>query len=394
MIDKTLDSITEEDLQGLIQNAIPEKKNLEYKAEIPLNSDREKIRFLADISSFANANGGDLYIGIVEDREKGIPQEIRGVKIENPDKEILRIESLIRDGITPRLSPVEIRCLKMLNENFIILLRIQPSWMSPHRVILKGHDKFYSRNSAGKYQMDVDELRNAFTLADTVRKNISNFRTDRIFKIEANETPVLCYESAKTIFHLIPLVSLSRPISFEIKSLVRSPDILNKMQPMGHTAHERRYNFDGYLTYSIGQENKASSYFQFYRNGIIESVEAYWLSRDKYIQIASLERGIIESLSDYLILMRGLRIPVPIFMFLTLVGVKDHRIPPSRDTYLLSAEHMIGRDILQLRELIIEDYPTKVDAILKPIFDSLWNAGGYSEDPYYAEDGTWSGPGS
>jgi hypothetical protein len=73
---------------------------------------------------------------------------------------------------------------------------------------------------------------------------------------------------------------------------------------MGHTTHERRYNFDGYLTYSIGQENKASSYFQFYRNGIIESVEAYWLSRDKFIEIASLERGIIESLSDYLILMR------------------------------------------------------------------------------------------
>jgi hypothetical protein len=133
---------------------------------------------------------------------EGIPQEIRGVKIENPDKEILRLESLIRDGITPRLVPVEIRSIKMLNENFIILIRIKPSWMSPHRVILQGHDKFYSRNSAGKYQMDVDELRNAFTLADTIRKNISTFRTDRILKIEANDTPVLCYESAKTILHL------------------------------------------------------------------------------------------------------------------------------------------------------------------------------------------------
>lgn len=393
MIDKTLDKITEEDLQHLIQNAIPEKKNLEYKAEMPLNTDKEKIRFLADVSSFANANGGDLYIGIVEDRDKGIPQEIRGVKIENPDKEILRVESLIRDGIFPRLAPVEIQCIKMLNENFIILIRIQPSWMSPHRVILKGHDKFYSRNSAGKFQMDVDELRNAFTLADTVRKNISTFRTDRIFKIEANETPVLCYESAKTILHLIPLVSLSRPISFEIKSLVRSPAILNKMQPMGHTTHEKRYNFDGYLTYSIGQENKASSYFQFYRNGIIESVEAYWL-REKYIQIASLERSIIESLSDYLNLMRDLRTPLPIFIFLTLIGVKNHFIPGSREPFFLPAEHTIGKNILQLPEQIIEEYPTKVDTILKPIFDSLWNAGGYSGDLYYADNGTWSGPGS
>jgi len=393
MIDKALDNITEEDLQRLIQNAIPEKKNFEYKAEMPLNSDKEKIRFLADVSSLANANGGDLYIGIVEDRDKGIPQEIRGVKIENPDKEILRVESLIRDGISPRLAPVEIRCIKMSNENFIILIRIQPSWMNPHRVILNGHDKFYSRNSVGKYQMDVDELRNAFTLADTARRNISTFRTDRILRIEANETPVLCYESAKTILHLIPLVSLSRPISLEIKSLVRSPAILNKMHPIGHTSHERRYNFDGYLTYSVGNENKASSYFQFYRNGIIESVEASWL-REKYIQIASLEHDIIESLSDYLNLMRDLRTPLPIFIFLTLTGVKDHYIPQGRDPFFVPAEHTIGRNILQLPEQIIEEYPTKVDTILKPIFDSLWNAGGYPGDLYYADNGTWSGPGS
>lgn len=393
MIDKSLDKIAEEDLQLLVENQISEKKNLEYKAELSLNSDKEKIEFLADISSLANTSGGDLYIGIIENREKGTPKEIRGFRLENPDIEILRIESLIRDGIRPRLILVKLRCIKLANENSVILIRIPQSWMSPHRVILKGHDKFYSRNSAGKYQMDVDELRNAFTLADTVSKNIGKFKNERIGNIQLDETPVPFYEPAKTILHIIPLISLSRPIGIDIKSLVCSRNHLNKMHPMGHTSHEERYNIDGYLTYAIGADNNVSSYFQFYRNGIIESAEAHWLKSNKTIQITLLEKGIIDSLSDYLNLLNILRVPTPIFIFLTLIGIKEHKIlPPNVILGTWAAVHTIGRDVLQLPELYIEDYPTKVDSVLRPIFNSLWNAGGYPEDPHYTDDGTWVYP--
>lgn len=394
MINKPFEDINEEDLQSLIQNEITEKKNLEYKGELSLNSDKEKKEFLSDVSSFANANGGDIYIGIIEDREKGIPKELRGISLENPDKEILRIENIIRDGIAPRLIPVKIRCIRLSNDKFIILLRIPPSWISPHRVILKGHDKFYSRNSAGKYPLDVDELRNAFTLADEARKSIGIFKNGRIISIQLDETPVPISDPAKTILHCIPLVSLSRPSNFDIKAIVDTRDALNKMHPMGTTSHERRYNIDGYLSYALGSENKTSSYFQFYRNGIIEAVESRWLRRDKTIEIATLENELINSLSDYLDLLRGLNVPTPIFLFLTLMGVKEHKIPHSSNWFRGFESPPIGRDVLQLPELIIDDYPIKVGPILRPMFDSLWNAGGYSKDPYYATDGTWNGPGS
>jgi predicted HTH transcriptional regulator len=62
LTNKPFDDILEADLQELIKNQISEKKNLEYKAELSLLSDKEKKEFLADISSFANSNGGDIYI--------------------------------------------------------------------------------------------------------------------------------------------------------------------------------------------------------------------------------------------------------------------------------------------------------------------------------------------
>lgn len=88
MIPKNLDQdITENDLQILKENSILEGKTIEYKQSLPGNSDSERKEFLADVSSFANASGGDLIYGIVEDKETGIPQDIIGIDIENVDEE-------------------------------------------------------------------------------------------------------------------------------------------------------------------------------------------------------------------------------------------------------------------------------------------------------------------
>lgn len=72
MIEKNIDRITEEDLQALIDNAVSERKTIEYKRSLSINRDSERKEFLADVSSFANASGGDLIYGITE--AGGIPK--------------------------------------------------------------------------------------------------------------------------------------------------------------------------------------------------------------------------------------------------------------------------------------------------------------------------------
>jgi hypothetical protein len=394
MIDKDLKLITEQDLQALVDNVVRERNDIDYKQEIALDSDGDKKEFLADVSSFANAGGGDLIIGIVEDRTTSEPKEVIGIVIENLDKDIQRLDNIIRDGISPRIPSVIIWPIKLTNGNYVLILRISQSWISPHRVIFKGSDKFYSRNSSGKYPLNVEELRSAFTLSETLKKKIIDFRADRISKIIAGETPVVCYENPKIILHLIPLVSFNRTQNYDIQSVVDTTVNFNKMHPIYHSLHYFRYNIDGFLTFSSGTEGKASSYFQLYRNGIIEAIEAYLLGPHegrKCIPSITLEKEIIKAVSRYLSLLQAMNVAVPIFLNLTLVGVKDFIYEVAdRDPFLDRIP--IDRDIVCLPEQIIENYSEKAEIILKAIYDALWNASGYSRDLYYDKNGEWKPP--
>ena len=64
MIDKPLADITADDIQHLVEEGTPEKRTLEFKVELPGTKESEKKEFLADVSSFANAVGGDLIFGV------------------------------------------------------------------------------------------------------------------------------------------------------------------------------------------------------------------------------------------------------------------------------------------------------------------------------------------
>src|SRR5438309_1734620 len=98
---KQLGSIVEDDLQALRIGQYAEAKRIEYKQPLPDNMSSNKKEFLADVSSFANAVGGDLVFGIKEDH--GVPVEICGIEISDLDTEIRRLELIILDGIRPRI---------------------------------------------------------------------------------------------------------------------------------------------------------------------------------------------------------------------------------------------------------------------------------------------------
>src|SRR5574337_684787 len=87
---KPLEEISEADLQALIDNGVRESQTLEYKREVYGRGDEEVREMLRDISSIANAFGGDMLIGVEEDRE-GVAVALRGV--ENGEVEATRIVS-------------------------------------------------------------------------------------------------------------------------------------------------------------------------------------------------------------------------------------------------------------------------------------------------------------
>ena len=81
MINKHFDKIDFNYLKQLQNNAVAENKTLEYKQKLPTNDDAGKKEFLADVSSFANASGGDLIFGVTE--ETGVLKSIDWVEVKN-----------------------------------------------------------------------------------------------------------------------------------------------------------------------------------------------------------------------------------------------------------------------------------------------------------------------
>jgi hypothetical protein len=352
MISKQLEKIDEADLDNLVTNSVAEGKTIEYKRVLPSNSDGDKKEFLADVSSFANTVGGDLICGV--DEKQGAPTGIFGLSISDPDLEVRRLDSVINDGLEPRVR-FTIRSIQRSGKPPVLIVRTERSWIGPHRVTFKGHDKFYARNSAGKYPMDVSELRSAFTFSTSVTERIRQFREDRLNKLQNNRTPVtLVAGPSRTILHCIPLESFSRIVQSDVSRLLqqtpRVPPIITG------TGWATRINLDGFVTHS-GSSTGSMSYTQLFRNGAIEAVEAYWLNvtgrgDTRTIPHVTVEKEVLEYLKRLFELQKQLGIIPPIVVALTLTRTRGLTI--LRDPYQGDPGHPIEEDNLVLPETLEE----------------------------------------
>lgn len=389
VLNKPVEDITEVELQKLIDEERIEKKVLEYKSELPGNKDSERKEFLADISSFTNAIGGDLIYGVIENRETGKPEKLEGIEIKNLDQEILRIDQKIRDGIEPNIpsSSINIQEIQLANSKYIIIIRIKKSWLGPHRVSFKSWDRFYTRSTNGKYRFDVQELKSAFILSETFGEKIKQFKEKRISDIFSNNLPLPFYDSPKIALHLIPINAFDPRHNYDLKQLS-----LYDIQPISSRTFDKRYNIDGLLTFSYFSGRKRSfSYVQLYRNAIIEAVNSYLLwtdINDKTIKITVIEKELINIVQRFIEVYKKFNIDPPVFLFLTLVDVKDYHIS-TRNEFRDHEAYPIDRDIIQIQEIIIEDLNFEPSQLLKPIFDSLWNACGLERSYNYTIDGEW-----
>src|ERR1035441_2943014 len=178
MIDQTF-------LQSLIDDKVSESKTVEYKSELPGRGDADKKEFLYDVSSFANATGGFLLFGIKA--KDGIPISFCGLGQVNLDQEILRLEGMIQNGIEPRLPELQTEPVQT-QWGVVIAMRIGRSWLAPHMVIFQGLQRFYGRNSAGKYPLDIGEIKGLALLSQSIAEKVRRFRLERVMAIEAEET--------------------------------------------------------------------------------------------------------------------------------------------------------------------------------------------------------------
>lgn len=386
MIVKPIESITEADLQALIASRTPENRQLEYKQQLPDPGNGGSVKFLREITAFANTQGGDLIYGIAEDN--GIADALNALHMPSQDLIRQRFENLCADGVEPRLTGlVQYHFVPLAAGGEVLVVRVRKSWNAPHRVTTGNHAHFYGRNASGAYQLDVGELRQAFTLSETIAERIRAFRADRLLKLGSGEPPVPLVTGARVILHLVPLQSMTSETKIE---MAPNSQRLRSVRPPGASGWSYRLNLDGAMTYTDTGHGNASGYMLFLRAGVIEAVQVWDdFNGERVFPSLAYESDILEAMQTYFPLLLGMGIGCPAYVFLTLTGVSDYQFAVDRSRFI-GAYHRTDRDSLVLPEIQVENWPVDPAEMMRPLFDMVWNAFGYERSFNYDQSGRWN----
>lgn len=387
------DSIDKTVLERLVQDGINESIFIEYKTEVGLKETSDKIKFLKGVSSFGNTNGGDFLIGIRT--ENGIPVELVGISKADIDDAKLRMEQLIKTGLSPNL-PVRIEEIRLDDTKSVILIRIPRSWSAPHLVML-GHDKFYGRHSAGSFPMDLDQIRAAFLFTGSVTDRIEKVRQERILTI--GESPILAHNKVRPllVLHIIPFAILDPSKVLDIR--LARPLCDAHLLPFDSHWNEIRFNADGVLTYKFEGQGIAS-YCQLFRSGMVEAVGCGRLGgfveeppdrSSRAIACKLMVQKVASTTRKTLQLLQKVGVSSPLMITLSLLNTANYRFPSGRPNPLLNGEDMlttnvIDRNSVLLPPVIMDQYEAPLAKLLRPILDALWNAGGWSHCVYSEVD--------
>lgn len=390
MIPKSLDEINAADIQSLIGSDIREGRTLDYKQVLPGETGDEKREFLADISSFANTSGGDIVFGVRE--EEGVAAEILGIAGTDLDAAVLRMGNIIASGILPRVRH-RIQLVRTDVAGPVAIIRIEKSSIGPHRVVFRSHDKFYARNSAGKYPLDLTELRDAFLRTSSVSEGIRNFRLERIASIRSGETPVEAPVTPRLVIHLIPISAFGGGVDYDMSDFYRNP---RQVEPIMTQVYSHRPNLDGLVAYSSHPASVTGSrnYTQLYRSGIIEAVDSAIAVRHTtgrmVIVLQRIEQIILQYVPQYLAHQAALGAAPPVYVFLSLLDAKDSYPNVCNDFEInLDRYHSLDRDRVLLPETAILDYGANMPSILRPLFDMIWNSFGFAASTSFDKNGDY-----
>ncbi len=399
---KLITEIEENDLASMIGVA-SESQNLDFKEHAyPTYQDQngkttwDKVEFCADLSSFANSFGGWIICGMKE--KGGMATEICGLgPTINIEREIQRLEQAANSGIEPRLPTLKFQSVDLADpeKSKVLLIYVGRSFIGPHRV--KETSKFHARRSNGKNEMNVDELRIAFNLAESLTERVKNFRQGRVGILNSSDVhedvPVVLEHGPRIILHSIPLTTLSLGTLIELNSFEFANNVFSDVSQLNAFFRGARFNFLG-VVFPFGLKiAEKTEYFQVFRNGSVEyvSVLDHGDLREKTVNPFRIEQKVLMNLSIILKMQKSLGVDSPTTIMLSLIGLNDYsfELPGLRNAF--EGVTPISQERILFPDVILTDYEQNLKTVLRPLLNIFWNTGGFSGSASYDEDGNWIG---
>lgn len=383
MIEGPGDEIDVARLEALIQNGVAEGRTLEYKRELSVRSDEGKGTLLATVCAFANADGGDLVIGL--DADKGVATGLPGITSLDMDRDKLQMEQVLRSGLDPRVSGLEIHEIPLGDQKWVVVVRVPVSWTAPHRV--RETRKFYVRHSAGRHELDVGEIRTAFAMSETLVQRIEDFRAQRIGRILSGRTPVPLGRRGCIVVHIAPAGAFRTMAAIDIETMESKGKFLH---PLGATrAYDWHPNLDGLVTMAREFGGQVQAYAQTFRTGAVEGVHVLPIRENEmYVPSVSYERDVMRFVESYLKCTQDFEIEPPYYVFLSFVGATGcgFHVNPM----LAERDVRLQEEVVCVPEVLVRDREGEPAEVLRPVFDMVWNTFGYLRSMNYDRDGKWS----
>jgi hypothetical protein len=367
--EQLFDSVLEQLRAGTAREGI----NLEFKRQLPGTTEEQKDEFRKDVCAMANAFGGVIVFGVANDRS------VLPINGETSDQAIRRLGQTLQSGIEPNDPTASFGVREMTGmEGYLLLIYVPASRRGPHRLRRKG--EFPIRKDAYVSPMTYEELRNAFQSGGSRVAAAVRFREARIQELVKERSAHRPWRNQEILVQMFPVPWAENPEGVDV-GIVR--DRLVAEGSADEWFEGWRFNLDGLAAREGARADLKSAYLQLFRHGAVESCHSLESWGDRPVSGASLATACRSMIDDSIKVLSK----VDIFRE-ALLGVAVCNVEGKE---LVSSDPIIGRGgpkadrphiILPLRRL--EDVRgIKLDELVRPILDVIWQSFGHSRCDYY-----------
>jgi hypothetical protein len=376
-------------LRELCNQRWPESQTLDFKRSLPGTGDRDKSEFLKDVCAFANASGGDLLYGVVE--EGGTAKELSPIAVEAADAAKRRLGQVIDAGLEPRVAGLRMQQVPV-SGGYVLAVRVPASFNGPHRYIVNNVGRFVMRNGTHTVELTYEQLRTAFDRTATLGERARRFRMDRLQAITDGDTPKRLPRGPVCVTHLIPIVAMAGTHSVDIQTLYDQfmPYIFNDWG-----GASRATNLDGLVVHPLSIHDGAYlAYTQIFRSGAFEAVRfgAAMLAPEerKIIPSSTVSQFFRHAIRMFLDESLKLGLAGPAIVGVALLSVADYEFGLGQQFFRFNRAEA-DRDNLIVPASWLNDIGAAqdLDVVARPLLDVMWQAFGVRSCHEYDDQGRW-----
>ena len=401
MIERELKNITEDLLRQLIADGIVEGKTLGFQRTLEIHTPQGRLNFLRCIASFANASGGNMVFGMAANSERKA-EGLIPLSNFDPERDPIWLRDMIWMNTEPHGIFADFQPVCLSSGGYVLIVHVRKSCSGAHVVTLNEDFRFLTRDNSGMRLMDIPEIYRALSYRKIKEGHIEQFRKDRIERNIADDTPEPLVKSARLVLHLCPFEAF-HPVNPYNPFILRALEGKHRtmLQPMypGGTNTEYRYAYEGFYGTVPQRDSGSLGYCLAFHNGCLEFVDCGMLDMPGGIHCTYIAGKLMLVLTNAFEVLRLIGVEPLVAVTISLLNVRGYSLGTPwykffPDRHPIRKDHLLFPSVttttLEVRGN--RENPGNTIPFLRPAFDRLWNACGYSQCMDFAVQGIWGTP--